>query len=219
MTRYIRIDEAGRAMPIAYNDLDYSPREGEIRTFLTDWATLPLHAHGRHHGEDLSEELLLPERSPSPILMSDDLKNRTVALVAAGQTEENDVQINNVTFTSLGKERIRNAPAYTGTAIIDLFKIFAATNPAASRTLAGVGDVLSESGCCFRASEDRAGVRDRQSARADHHRVPRIAGGMVMAFDLILPFLPEPLRELILDAGVSDSVSTEQAACGSSGAA
>ena len=47
----------------------------------------------------------------------------------AGQAEENDLQINNVTFTSLGKEHIRNAPAYTGTAIIDLIKIFATATP------------------------------------------------------------------------------------------
>ena len=38
VNRYVRIDEMGRATAIAYNDLDYSPREGEIRTFLTDWA-------------------------------------------------------------------------------------------------------------------------------------------------------------------------------------
>ena len=36
--RYVRIDEMGRATAIAYNDLNYSPREGEIRTYLTDWA-------------------------------------------------------------------------------------------------------------------------------------------------------------------------------------
>src|SRR6266700_865993 len=37
MTRYIRIDEMGRAQAIQYSDLNYSPREGEIRTYLTDW--------------------------------------------------------------------------------------------------------------------------------------------------------------------------------------
>ncbi len=36
--RYIRIDEMGRAQAIQYTDLSYSPREGEIRTYLTDWA-------------------------------------------------------------------------------------------------------------------------------------------------------------------------------------
>jgi type IV secretion system protein VirB5 len=36
--RYIRIDEMGRAQAIQYSDLSYSPREGEVRTYLTDWA-------------------------------------------------------------------------------------------------------------------------------------------------------------------------------------
>ncbi len=34
--RYIRIDEMGRAQAIQYTDLNYSPREGEVRTYLTD---------------------------------------------------------------------------------------------------------------------------------------------------------------------------------------
>src|SRR6266849_3001441 len=38
VTRYIRIDEMGRAQAIQYSDLNYSPREGEVRTYLTDWA-------------------------------------------------------------------------------------------------------------------------------------------------------------------------------------
>src|SRR6185437_7502079 len=38
VNRYIRIDEMGRAQAIQYSDLKYSPREGEIRTYLTDWA-------------------------------------------------------------------------------------------------------------------------------------------------------------------------------------
>src|SRR6185437_1367032 len=38
VNRYIRIDEMGRAQAIQYSDLDYTPREGEVRTYLTDWA-------------------------------------------------------------------------------------------------------------------------------------------------------------------------------------
>ena len=38
VNRYIRIDEMGRAQAIQYSDLNYSPREGEVRTYLTDWA-------------------------------------------------------------------------------------------------------------------------------------------------------------------------------------
>src|SRR5947209_2104603 len=38
VNRYVRIDEMGRAQAIQYSNLSYSPREGEIRTYLTDWA-------------------------------------------------------------------------------------------------------------------------------------------------------------------------------------
>src|ERR1700728_2223534 len=37
VTRYVRIDEMGRAQAIQYSDLSYSPREGEVRTYLNDW--------------------------------------------------------------------------------------------------------------------------------------------------------------------------------------
>ena len=34
VNRYIRIDEMGRAQAIQYSDLNYTPREGEVRTQL-----------------------------------------------------------------------------------------------------------------------------------------------------------------------------------------
>ena len=37
VNRYVRIDEMGRAQAIQYSDLNYSPREGEVRTYLNDW--------------------------------------------------------------------------------------------------------------------------------------------------------------------------------------
>ena len=129
ITRYIRIDDAGRAMPIAYNDLDYSPREGEIRTFLTDWATFRYGMLPGTVGRAYPRNYYFLNEPLAQMLMSADAKNHTVAKVIAGQAEENDVQVNNVTFTSLGRERIRNAPAYTGTAIIDLYKLFTASSP------------------------------------------------------------------------------------------
>lgn len=38
VNRYVRIDEMYRAQAIQYSDLNYSPREGEVRTYLMDWA-------------------------------------------------------------------------------------------------------------------------------------------------------------------------------------
>jgi type IV secretion system protein VirB5 len=57
------------------------------------------------------------------------VKNRTIAKVIAGQIEENDLSVNNVVFTSLGKERIGKSPVYSGTAIVDCFKVFSTGTP------------------------------------------------------------------------------------------
>lgn len=38
VNRYIRNDKMGRAQAIQYSDLNYTPREDEVRTYLTDWA-------------------------------------------------------------------------------------------------------------------------------------------------------------------------------------
>jgi type IV secretion system protein VirB5 len=127
--RYIRINEMGQAAPISYNDLDYSPREGEIRTFLTEWA-MDRYARLRdtvaktypRNFYFLSDEL-------ASRFMNDDVRNRTIAKIIAGQIDENDLTVNSVAFTSLGKERIGAAPIYSGTAIIDCFKTFAAATP------------------------------------------------------------------------------------------
>jgi type IV secretion system protein VirB5 len=129
VTHYVRINEISRATAIAYNDLSYSPREGEIRTFLTDWATYRYSMLRDSVGKNYHRNYYFIQDHLANQLMADDLKNRTVAKVVAGRIDENDVQINNVTFTSLGKERINNVPVYTGGAIIDLFKTFATTQP------------------------------------------------------------------------------------------
>lgn len=125
--RYIRINDMGQAAPISYNDLDYSPREGEIRTFLTEWA-MDRYARLRDTAAKtyprnfyfLSDEL-------ANRLMSEDARNRTIAKIIAGQIDENDLTVNSVAFTSLGKERIGTAPVYSGSAIIDCFKVFTAS--------------------------------------------------------------------------------------------
>ena len=129
VTHYVRIDEVGRANAITYNDLTYTPREGEIRSFLINWATLRYSMLRGSVAKNYSRNYYFVQDHLAAQLMAQDLKDRTIAKVVAGQTDENDVQVNNVTFTSLGRERINNVPLYTGGAIIDLFKIFSATTP------------------------------------------------------------------------------------------
>ena len=122
--RYIRINEIGQAAPIAYNDLDYSPREGEIRTFLTEWATDRYTRLRDTVGKAYPRNFFFLSDQLANRLMTEDVRNRTIAKVITGQTDENDVSINNVVFTSLGKERIGNQAVYTGTAIVDMVKLF-----------------------------------------------------------------------------------------------
>jgi type IV secretion system protein VirB5 len=122
--RYIRIDEAGRATPITYNDLDYSPREGEIRTFLTDWATFRYSMLRNSVAKTYPRNYYFLQDALAARLMQIDNRDASVARVITGGSEEHDAQINNVTFTALGHEQIGRTPIYTGAAIIDLFKIF-----------------------------------------------------------------------------------------------
>ena len=100
------IDEAGRATPIPYNDLDYSPREAEIRTFLTDWATFRYSMLRNSVTKTYPRNYYFLQDALASKLMQLDTKDATIAKVITGGAEEHDVQINNVTFTALGREQI-----------------------------------------------------------------------------------------------------------------
>ena len=129
VTHYVRINEISRATAIAYNDLTYTPREGEIRTFLTDWAAYRYTRLRESVGKTYHRNYYFIQDHLATQLMAADVKDRTIAKVIAGQSDENDVQINNVTFTALGRERINDVPLYTGSAIIDLYKTFPTVQP------------------------------------------------------------------------------------------
>ena len=117
VTRYVRIDDAGRAQAIQYSDLNYSPREGEIRTYLTDWTNY------RH---TISRETMAKKYPmnyyflSAPLasqLISKDNNDHLISQVASGQIEQSEVQVNNVTITSMTQERIENAIVSRGTAL------------------------------------------------------------------------------------------------------
>ncbi len=122
--RYIRIDDAGRATAITYNDLDYSPREGEIRTFLTDWATFRYSMLRTSVAKNYPRNYYFIQDSLASRLILRDTAERTIAKVSTGELPESEAQINNVTFTSLGREQIGHTPIFSGAAIIDLYKLF-----------------------------------------------------------------------------------------------
>lgn len=122
--RYIRIDEMGRAQAIQYSDLNYSPREGEVRTYLTDWA---------NYRYTISRETVA-KRYPlnyyflsgvlSSQLMMEDNGNHLVSQVMGGQIEQSDVEVKNVTITSMSQESVQGVTMARGTALVALDKLY-----------------------------------------------------------------------------------------------
>jgi len=134
LTRYVRIDDAGRAQAIQYSDLNYSPREGEIRTYLTDWANY------RHtiNRETIAKKYpmnyyFLSSQLASQLINADN-NNHLTTQVNAGQIEQSDIQVNNVTITSMTEERISGAIVSRGTALMTFDLIYSPQHTQKPRT-------------------------------------------------------------------------------------
>ena len=100
VNRYIRIDEMGRAQAIQYSDLDYSPREGEVRTYLTDWANYRYTISRDTIANKYPLNYYFLSQSLASQLMAEDNQNHLVSQVMAGQIEQSDVEVRDVTITS-----------------------------------------------------------------------------------------------------------------------
>ncbi len=134
VNRYIRIDEAGRAQAIQYSDLSYSPREGEIRTYLTDWINY------RHtiNRQTIAKKYpmnyyFLSGPLASQLIMADN-SNHLTSQVMAGQIEQSDVQVNNVTITSMTQEAISGAIVSRGTALVNFDRMYSPEQSRQPRT-------------------------------------------------------------------------------------
>lgn len=126
--RYIRIDEMGRAQAIQYSDLEYSPREGEVRTYLTDWSNYR-YTIGR---DTISKKYPLNyyflSQALSSRLMLDDNTNHLVSQVNGGQIEQGEVEVKNVTITAMSQETVQGVSIAKGAALIALDRIYSAAN-------------------------------------------------------------------------------------------
>jgi type IV secretion system protein VirB5 len=67
-------------------------------------------------------------------LMSEDNANHTISQVASGQVEQSDVDVRNVTITSMSTEQVQGAPLAKGTALVNLDKLYSARNSREPRT-------------------------------------------------------------------------------------
>jgi type IV secretion system protein VirB5 len=125
INRYIRIDEMGRAQAIAYTDLKYSPREGEVRTYLTDWANYRYTINRETVSTKYPLNYYFLSQPLASQFMGDDNSNHFASQVLAGQVEQSDVEVRNVTITSMSTETVQGATMARGTALVNIDKLYA----------------------------------------------------------------------------------------------
>lgn len=132
--RYIRIDEMGRAQAIQYSDLDYTPREGEVRTYLTDWANYRYTINRDTIASKYPLNYYFLSQSLASQLMADDNRNHLVSQVMAGQIEQSDVEVRDVTITSMSVQTIQRAKVARGTALVAIDRIYSPDHSRQPRT-------------------------------------------------------------------------------------
>src|SRR5271154_879710 len=132
--RYIRIDEMGRAQAIAYSDLNYSPREGEVRTYLTDWANYRYTISRDTVAKKYPLNYYFLSQTLASQLMTDDNPNHFVSQVCGGQIEQSDVEVKNVAITTMSEETVQGARIARGTALISLDRLYSPHNSREPRT-------------------------------------------------------------------------------------
>ena len=134
VNRYIRIDEMGRAQAIQYSDLDYTPREGEVRTYLTDWANYRYTINRDTIATKYALNYNFLSQSLASRLMAEDNRNHLVSKVIAGQIEQSDVEVRDVTITSMSVQKIQGANIARGTALVAIDRIYSPDHSRQPRT-------------------------------------------------------------------------------------
>ena len=124
VNRYVRIDEMGRSQAIQYSDLNYSPREGEVRTYLSDWANYRYTISRDSIAKKYPLNYYFLSQSLSSQLMTEDNANHLVSQVIGGQIEQSDVEVKNVTITSMSQETVQGAVIARGTALVAIDKLY-----------------------------------------------------------------------------------------------
>lgn len=122
--RYVRIDDIGKATAIAYNDLSYTPREGEIRTYLTDWANYRFTINRETVAKKYPLNYYFLSQPLSARLMADDNQAHFVSQVLGGQMEQSDVEIRDITITALSEEVVSGSKLAKGSALISLDRLY-----------------------------------------------------------------------------------------------
>ena len=124
----------GKAQAIQYSDLNYSPREGEVRTYLTDWANYRYTLNRETVAKKYPLNYYFLSTTLATQLMGEDNAAHTISQVASGQVEQSDVDVRNVTITSMSTEQIQGAVIAKGTALVNIDKLYSVRNSREPRT-------------------------------------------------------------------------------------
>ena len=134
VNRYIRIDEMGRAQAIQYSDLNYSPREGEVRTYLMDWANYRYTINRDTIAKKYPLNYYFLSQALASQLMTEDNQNHLASQVVGGQIEQSDVDVKNVTITSMSQETVQGAVMARGTALVAVDRLYSPLHSREPRT-------------------------------------------------------------------------------------
>jgi type IV secretion system protein VirB5 len=126
--RYIRIDEMGKATAIQYSDLAYSPREGEVRTYLTDWANYRYTINRETISKKYPMNYYFLSVPLANQYMGEDNATHLVSQVLANQIEQSDVEVDGVTITSMSQETVKGATIARGTALVNITRMYSPRN-------------------------------------------------------------------------------------------
>ena len=228
--RYIRIDEMGRAQAIAYSDLNYSPREGEVRTYLTDWAnyryTISRDTVAKKYplnyyflSQTLASQLMTDDNAESLRLPGRRRPDRTER--CGGEERHDHLHVRGdgsgshnrpwngarLPSTSSTRRTTRGSrePSIGRMTVTYYLNPKQVSDQAKIfpqfETINPLGLTITE----FhenRISVDPIAPGTTGPIQSLPSQVP--AGGIPMSYHLILPFFPEELRELLLDPSISD---------------
>ena len=122
--RYIRIDEMGKATAIQYSDLAYSPREGEVRTYLMDWANYRYTINRETISKKYPMNYYFLSTQLANQYMGEDNAMHLVSQVLGNQIEQSDVEVDGVTITSMSQETVKDTTIARGTALVNITKIY-----------------------------------------------------------------------------------------------
>lgn len=97
----IRINDIGRAEAVNYDSLEYQPRDAEIRYFLMDFVTKHYSRRRATARENFARSLYFLDGRLADATIEANKKNKTIETFLAGQGQEIEVTVRNVSIEDM----------------------------------------------------------------------------------------------------------------------